>query len=311
MKRVFLYFFLAISTQLFAYPIDPRPLRMLIEESRYIVVGFVKEIVKTDPLPQSDWNTSKAIAIIEVREVLQGKIRQTIIEVPFSLGISCPASPDYRDSTLVLVFLDKKDGVFYTHALSYGAKMLKTVEDLQLYKVRIEEMQLILKINNKKRRFEQTVEWLVKCAENLETRWDGTFELSPESDFMSFYKQSELLPFGSALTLQQKERLKTVLFEQYTSMNYADLGLVDLVHDMAPEAVDQLLLNSLRYAEETDLYFVEAYMERLLHRTNNERAVKIKEAYLEYRYNDLSYTMDLEKLEKIWGFINEFLVLVE
>jgi hypothetical protein len=35
--------------------------------------------------------------------------------------------------------------------------------------------------------FEKTVDWLVKCAENEYTQWEGTFELSPEVIFMSSY----------------------------------------------------------------------------------------------------------------------------
>lgn len=311
MNAILLVLSLSFTPRLPVYPIDPRPLRMLVEESEYIIVGYVQ---KTVPYKVEDdgatWHDARAI--IEVREVLQGKINDKIIEVPFTPVITCPTPPDYTDSTLVLAFLDKKKGVYSTHALSYGAKTLEATE-IGLYKLRITEIQKIQQIAHKKERFAQTVEWLVKCAEHPVTRWEGTYELSPQSDFMSFYKSSAQQEFGLYLNKEQRERLRTALFAniEQEQAGYVDLGLVDLIHEDYTEEIDKLLIENLKNINGNSFWFADAYMDRLLSRTSNPRAKEIEKEFKEIYFKNYIIDRKPEKMPILRNLIEEFLVVIE
>lgn len=143
---IFLLTFFGLTSNIFAYPISPRPLRQLVTESQYIIVGYV---VKTydKKKDKDDWGTK--VARIAVLENLQGKINKDTIEIEFNPNMICPAPDRYFDSTFVISFIDKdkKSGKFYTHALNYGSKTLKK-EEIEIYKKRISEIQQILKITN-------------------------------------------------------------------------------------------------------------------------------------------------------------------
>ena len=73
MKNVIVIFLLLIllPNLSLAYPIEPRPLRKLVMESEYIVVGHVLE---NRSAKQKDNSWDRVIAKIMVIEVLQGII---------------------------------------------------------------------------------------------------------------------------------------------------------------------------------------------------------------------------------------------
>jgi hypothetical protein len=308
MKSLILYLSLLSTTSLLAYPIDPRPLRMLVKESQYIIVGYVQKVV---PIKTIDNHRENSKAIIEIREVLQGKVDKKIIEVPYIPNMICPAPPVYMDSTMVLAFLDNKKGVYHTVALSYGAKTLESEEAIQVYKTRIQEIQSILEVKDEREQYNQTIEWLVKCAENPITRWEGTYELSPESDFMSFYKRSEAEKFGLDLDKNQKQRLKKALFKkEKEATDYVDFGLVDLIYNDYTEEIDKLLIDNLKNIDEKALWYADAYMNRLSHRTNDPRALRINIEYRQLCWAE-SYNKEPKRIEKLKGLITEFVAIVE
>ena len=283
-----------------AYPIDPRPLRKLIMESEFIIVGHVLEIQTVESKKEQDY--SSVIARIRIMEVLQGAISESVIDVPFNPYFICPAPARYEAGTDVLVFLNKKKGTYYTHALSYGAKTLSP-EYLEVYRDRIREMQDIMTITDGYRKFFETVEWLVKCAENPATRWEGTFELSPESDFMSFYASSELPPFQSMLSAEQRARLKKALFD--TSLpGYADMGLIDLVYRSNEAEVHGFLLRSLKNLSGEQMWFGNFYMERLLQRKSSPQMEALVECFSKKFY-------DRAEERELKNIIQEFVALAE
>jgi len=98
-----------------AYPITPRPLRKLVAESQYIVYA---DVIKIETIKaEGNWNDAKAI--LNIKEVLQGKIKTNTIEVFFSPGIICPSPANYENGTTVLAFLDKqKKVILLTHYLT-------------------------------------------------------------------------------------------------------------------------------------------------------------------------------------------------
>jgi hypothetical protein len=98
----------------------------------------------------------------------------------------------YEKNTQILVFLDKDDNKYSTHALTYGLKTLEQSE-YEIYKSRILEIQKILKITDKKERRIKTVDWLIDCASNPVTKWEGLQDLAPQSDFISYYDFQQLV----------------------------------------------------------------------------------------------------------------------
>lgn len=292
---------MGLVVQSAAYPIDPRPLRKLVIESEYILIGHVQEIYnqkkkKKDPF-------SYAVARIEVREVLKGTIKTAAVEVAFEPNMVCPAPARYIPGTEVVVFLDKRDnGMFETHALSYGARAT-TLPDIAVFRDRIREMQQIQTITDTDQQFLETTEWLVKCAEQEATRWDGVYELTPESDFMSYYAQSERLPFKYMLTYEQKQRLKNALLAT-TVAGYSDFGLVDLVYLGNEEVVSRYLLDGLKKLPTDQLWYAGEYMKRLNYAKNSQQLNTLITSFEEKQYA-------LDKDDELKTIVQEFIALVD
>lgn len=296
---IFLLTFFGLTSNIFAYPISPRPLRQLVTESQYIIVGYV---VKTydKKKDKDDWGTK--VARIAVLENLQGKINKDTIEIEFNPNMICPAPDRYFDSTFVISFIDKdkKSGKFYTHALNYGSKTLKK-EEIEIYKKRISEIQQILKITNAEQQRTETVEWLVKCAENETTRWEGTFELSPESNFMSYYSQDKKQDFKNVLNINQKERLKTALLN---STEMVDFGLVDLVYIGNENQIDDFLFAKLKNLKEEDFWVADNFMNRLKHKNTSKEMDEILKEFDELQF-------EYEKKDELKKTIENFIKLIE
>jgi hypothetical protein len=296
-----LFLTMALAARSAAYPIDPRPLRKLIIESEYILIGHVQEVYnqkkkKKDPF-------SYAVARIEVREVLKGSVKSLTVEVAFEPNMVCPAPARYIPGTEVIVFLDMGDnGMFRTHALSYGARAA-TLPDVAVFRDRIREMQQILTIIDTDQQFLETTEWLVRCAEHEATRWDGVYELTPESDFMSYYAQSERQPFKYMLTYEQKQRLKDALLAT-TVAGYSDFGLVDLVYLGNEEVVSRYLLEGLKKLPKDQLWYAGEYMKRLNYARNSQQLDTLITSFEEKQYA-------LDRDDELKTIVQEFIALVD
>ena len=296
---IFLLTFIGLTNNVFAFPISPRPLRQLVIESQYIIVGYVVKTFekKTD---KDDWGTK--VARIAVLENLQGSIKNDTIEIEFNPNMDCPAPAMYFDSSFVIAFVDKdqKSGKFNTHALNYGSKTLKK-DEIEIYKLRISEMQQILKISDKENQFTETVEWLVKCTENEATRWEGTFELSPESDFMSFYSQDKKQNFKTVLNSNQKERLKKILL---SSNEVVDFGLVDLVYKDNENQIDDFLLFRLKNLKEEEYLWVSIFIDRLKHKNNSKEMDDLLQEFDKIKF-------EFDNIEAQRKIIEKFIKLID
>jgi hypothetical protein len=289
----------ALESAATVYPIDPMPLRKLIMETEYIIIGHV---VSVEEVKNKKDAFANSIAHIRIREVLQGKISDTVVQVSFNPYLICPAPARYAENADVIAFLQKsKNGRFITESLSYGAKTL-TLEEIAIYKERIIEMQQILKMSDQDERFIQTVEWLVRCAENDATRWEGTFELSPHSDFMSFYSRSEAQPFQYMLTSEQKLRLKNALLN--SKSDYVSFGIVDLIYTEYQAEIYSYLVAALKNLSGHGLYFANEYMSRIMLKQRNE---KLEQLAKEFEAIQFDYEKSAEKRR----IINSFVALIE
>lgn len=283
-----------------AYPIEPRPLRRLIAESEYIVIGHVIGIEKLMKADNAlDANT---VASIRIQEVLKGTIPDPVVDVAYNPNYICPAPPHFEANTDVVVFLNRRKGTWYVHALSYGVKML-SASGLAAYRSRIIEMREILAIKDSYTQFFETVEWLVKCVEHPETRWEGTYELSPQSDFMSYYARTEFKPFQSMLSADQRERLKAALLNT-AEAGYADLGLIDLVYRGNEKEVHGFLLNFLRRLPDSRVFTASEYMERILQRKSTPGMEALVEEFSAKQFE----TGNQGRLKTI---VREFIALAE
>ncbi len=288
-----------IAKSLFIYPITPRPLRKLIIESEYIVYADVIEIksLKTN----NNWNDTKAVLVL--REILQGKIKNDTIEVFFSSGMICPAPAIYIKGAKVLAFLDKHKKRYSTHALSYGSKLIND-EGFKIYKSRIIEMQNILKINNKDQKVKKTINWLIDCAVNPSTRWEGVYELSPQSDFMSYYDQDKRTFIRKyELNDNQKSKLRQAFF-QIENLRYTDMGLIDLVVKNNDTELIDFLIKQLKESDLEKLWYKDFLMMRIAKFTNRddlkEIVKKIEELdYMDKKRDDKANELAKKFIEKI------------
>lgn len=284
----------------FAYPIEPRPLRKLVIESEYIVYADVIRIEKTKTKKKFS-NTVKAI--LAIKETLQGEIKADTIAVNFRPNMICPAPANYIKGTTVLAFLDKTESGYKTHALSYGSRIVSATT-FETFKSRIKEMQNISELKNEAIKAEKTIDWLVTCATNSDTRWEGVYELSPESDFMSYYdKEQEAFIRNHELNDNQKSRLREVLFTTQ-KLNYSDLGLIDLVVKKDDIELINFLKEQLKEMEIDDFWHEIFLIRRIAEFTDRDDLRKIADEieqlnYLDENRKEKSKQLTLEFIEKI------------
>jgi hypothetical protein len=279
-----------------AFP-SPGPLRKLITESEYILVAHVRNVTG---LPDKVGNAGLSRAELLVNEVVQGVMKEQILYVTFDPRTVCSEPLDFQKYTDALLFLDSDKDGFGVHAITYKTSVL-TVEDADVYKKRIREMQQVLKITDKGRQLTEITEWLVKCAEHPATRHESIYELSPESNFITYYHtESESLNFK--LTPAQRLRLKTALLST-TDSRYADFGLADLVYAGNEKEIFDYLLKGLRKSTEKGLWYSEEYMRRLIRYKTSIRLQNFWQDYVEMKYEN-----NKEKLESI---VKSFIVEIE
>lgn len=298
----FFWFYGANAT---TYPISPRPLRMLVSESKHIIVGHVIKVEKVTRKINRKLSSTETFAFIVINERWQGSIKEDTIRIQFEPNMICPAPAMYFENTDVVAFLNGENGKYSTHALSYGSKTLDK-DGIAIYKERIQEIQLISKIDNPIEQLKETIEWLVKCAENHYTQWEGTFELSPESDLMSFYSDSKIPDFELLLSSSQKERLKIALIKSADHSNL-DLGLIDLVYKGNEDEIDVLMIKSLKAIVDDEYnWTAQDYMERLVHLNNSDETIKLIKDF-----ENVMMDPEYDKDKKAKGIILKFISLIE
>lgn len=284
MKKFTLFISLIICYQLIqAYPITPRPLRKLVIESDCIIQAYVIElgsekVITKKKRKTSDYESTNHYALLLVREVWQGKVLSDTLKIYYEANMICPAPPRFEEHTEIIAFLDQNEEGFSVHALSYGIKTFFQKDGMAVYKKRIQEMQNILKTVNTQEKQTEIIEWLVTCAESEHTRWEGVYELSPQSDFMSYYDRDDEAAKGIYITAEQRKRLFAALTAS-TAMGYHDIGLVDLCKGVDDDKLLELLKTCLVKMDAEDLWTAAYYMYRIAEYTGNR---ELKVIYTEF-----------------------------
>lgn len=166
----------------------PQPLRQLYMQSERVVIARVgkSEIVKvenngddreveTDDEDGGNGPTQLRTAL-HVSSTLKGE-HQPVVYVNHYMYVDYkdPLSSAPTDEDL-LVFLEKVEDIDdFSVDMNYGIKKLSKA-DLNVYVSRIEELASMMKSGYPGDA--AIVEWLVRCAEEPATQWEGTYELA-------------------------------------------------------------------------------------------------------------------------------------
>ena len=173
---------LPTPTRVAACPVvPPTPLRMLYKKSALVVVAEAGETARelsAEPLYEGGPRMVTLKTTFHVSESLKGDPSETRPVVNFWGGYAgMRVEGDYQKGDRALLFLEADEGRDgYTLAdYRYGAKRLPE-DDLKVYVQRIRELSAIL--GTEKPDEAALLEWLVRCAEEKATRWEGAYELS-------------------------------------------------------------------------------------------------------------------------------------
>ena len=159
-----------------------------------------------------------------------------------------------------------------------GLKKISS-DDIAVYQKRIAELAALF--SSEKVSAERVVEWLVRCAEEPATRWEGTFELVKGFERLEYLEKQQRAAaekpednhgmivtdeidtldssaFARVMTVDQKSMLANVLLAQKPSgdgtrtMVRGDRELIDLVKHWGDPRLAGFLLDELRTKELTD-----------------------------------------------------------
>lgn len=161
----------------------PKPLRALYTESDLVVVARAGQTV---PVEMASLDQRLKVYLLKtnlnVDSTLKGQGNHGLITL-YSLRWVAPNQDEepalhdyYSGGDKLLFFLKQRvDGEGYEQAdPSYGVKTLSDAE-LRVYVERMNELALIMQ--QEKPDPARIVEWLVRCAEEPATRWEGLYEL--------------------------------------------------------------------------------------------------------------------------------------
>jgi len=268
MKKIFFTFlFIFFTYNLHSYPDEFYPLRVLITESQYIVIGLATT------LPESENDFFHSIVEIKIHQVLKGDIDTSLIRFKFDCGYINPYSAYSQDSTLVLAFLNKdKQGNFYIYGLSDGLKNV-AFDNISIYKRLIKDMLEITKIKNTEVRVEKIVDWLVECSKYEITRYDGVSEIASDlnQQRFNFYPGT---PACFESNSDQKNKLKQIL-ESIDTVKYYDLGIIDILLGFEDDFLSEWIIQKLEY-KYYEMSFIQNELEERLKKANHSPKNKIQ-----------------------------------
>jgi hypothetical protein len=300
----------------------PQPLRRLYTESARIVVARVgkSEQVKTE---EEDSESRLMKTALEVSSTLKGETVEPVVYLyhwTWGDEYQDPISEATSSDQLLLFLVRREDGDGYEiEDMTYGLKKLSDA-DLKIYVRRIEELAAIMKQDEPNQA--EIVEWLVRCAEEPATRWEGAFELNASNSFLQAKKEqkpevegeAQAQPvdeqaavvdgesgagrdpvyfegmyemdetFASLLTPAQKERVASALFSADAITN-ADYPLINLVKDWNDARLLPFLLTHLRSAADTSPYYTPELMMMVAEIIGDDALVALVDDYRTLFYN--------------------------
>jgi hypothetical protein len=311
MKSIFtLIILLLISTSVCSSSTPPNSLKRLVSESEVIVIAHVKSVQtgRNEVIEKGDniqFINEPSIAKLTIIETLKGEVINQI-NVKFDSFPTCCKPLTYKKNTKIVAFLvkDNIENSYTTHSLGYGLKTLDD-EGVKVYKKRIQELQLILKVEDDTIRKTKTVEWLVKCAENKYTRFEGLYELHRENSYWPVYdRNTDTFNTEYKLSESQIQRLRKTLLSLNTLL-YDDFRMINIVKTENDQELIVFLkekFTNYQYSNKLleDTYMLKKFMEYLAGLTGD---LDLNSIYEEYN-DEINKSIDNSKLpeEKIKKF---------
>jgi hypothetical protein len=199
----------------------PMPLRLLYQQSEKVVVATLQTISDDKILEENDERTEVSVRnVFSVSSTLKGKAEPylSIYETNYREKPQLETEPEAEQAAelvaseetseevetidneeednkfivgkrLLLFLTPDEEGDGYSLVdYRFGAKELSDA-DLRIYVKRIEEIGSILASPEKQD--ERIVDWLVRCAEEPATRWEGAYELKTSFDLLEWQTQQE------------------------------------------------------------------------------------------------------------------------
>ncbi len=166
-----------------ACPINlPKPLRVLYTTSEFVVVARVGETIVAGR--DAEQGSSLMKTALRISTQLKGEHKEKAVSFYYRVwgGEEEEAARPYEKGETLLLFLTpREEGEGYEVGdAGYGVKKLPDA-DLKVYVRRIEELADILR--QEKPDPAAITEWLVRCAEEPATRWEGTYDLAANASF--------------------------------------------------------------------------------------------------------------------------------
>jgi hypothetical protein len=305
---------LAVSTSgAIASPL-PEPLRELYFDSELIVVASVGKSVTSEEM---DYGAMKKTAL-QISSTIKGKSRKRVVYVYH--WESKDAESHFSEGESLLLFLNRHGGGDGKRASdsyrikdeSYGLKKL-SASDLSVYLKRMRELDTISR--NAKDDSAEIVDWLVRCAEDPATRWEGSYELARSARNIEWDKEreeedaatatgpeaqtpaidsdlrqtvivdlkkapgpGEAPEFAALLTDKQKERLMASLFATDTA-SYRESDLIYLARIWNDRRLVPYLVSQLRRMEDDPTNFAGVMMGAISEILEDEEVSSLAEEY--------------------------------
>jgi hypothetical protein len=271
---------------------------MLINESELIVSASVEKIT----LIKSEDSFGEGIARLNILSVVKGAEGSQSVDVYYGPNIVCPAPPRYEEGATVLAFLARRrrGPGYITVGLSYGAKSLSNRE-IEVYSARIRELIEIEKQTDPNTRQGLLVEWLVRCAEEPTTRWEGAFDLHNSHEMKMIEKENEndkaqgdqegavneneaeerkeeIVDLTTLLTEDQKRRLTAALYRA-SSLSNGGMDLIELVELWGDDNLVPFMWSYLKASKKDFLWETHTLMRKLATLLKNREALNLIEKF--------------------------------
>ncbi|HEV2764564.1 MAG TPA: hypothetical protein VGV38_16415, partial [Pyrinomonadaceae bacterium] len=152
----------------------PMPLRALYTTSERVVVASVGATVV---VKKEEGGYEHVRTLLNVSETLKGDAEEYASYLHRRVWPSAEGGeedPFKFGNTLLLFLIPNQEGGYVVADLLRGVKHLPE-SDLRVYVKRVKELDAILR--QEKPDEADIVEWLVRCAEEKATRWEGAYEL--------------------------------------------------------------------------------------------------------------------------------------
>ncbi len=178
--------------------IPPQTLRTLYKHSDRIVVARVGHT----ELVERDEHSSQVRTALHVARNVKGKDEGPVVFVHHTTwdedGVEKPGT--YKQGEQLLVFLERSDeeegrAGYTVDNADFGVKKLSD-DDLKVYLARIDELAGIEGRQPPDKA--ALVEWLVRCAEEPATRWEGAYELMVSTEALEGLKEQKANPPSEA-----------------------------------------------------------------------------------------------------------------